>query len=391
MNSNDNVKFFVSCPPGLEQLLAKECSSLNLVHKTPAQKTSEVQKDVTGEEVGGFEFEGALENVFKVNLNSRVASRVVVRLGEFYAAAFSELAKKASKLEWGRYLKPGQQVNLRAVCHKSKLYHSDAVIQRVLNAINLHFSSPTKSVLPVTQSEDGQMILIRFVNDLCTISIDSSGEHLYKRGYKQAVTKAPLRENLAAAMILYSGWDLTSSLIDPFCGSGTIPIEASMIANKILPGITREFRFTDWPGFDKKLWESMLETAKKEIVNSISSISGYDRDAGAIEIAQANAARAGQKNNIKFTQQAVSYLESPSTTGTIVTNPPYGIRTKENNDLRDLYARFGTILIEKFQGWSLVVLSSDDRLTGNLGLGKPISFLQFSNGGIPVKLLKFKL
>ena len=119
----------------------------------------------------------------------------------------------------------------------------------------------------------------------------------------------------------------------------------------------------------------MLETAKKEIVNSNSSIFGYDRDAGAIEIAQANAARAGQKNNIKFTQQAVSYLESPATTGTIVTNPPYGIRIKENNDLRDLYARFGTILIEKFQGWSLVVLSSDDRLTGNLGLGKPISFL----------------
>lgn len=391
MNSNDPVKFFVSCPPGLEKVLAIECTSLNLVHKTSIQKNSEIQKTVSGEEVGGFEFEGTLENVFKVNLNSRVASRVVVRLGEFYAAAFSELAKKASKLEWGRYLKPGQQVNLRAVCHKSKLYHSDAVIQRVLNAINLHFSSPTKSVLPVTQSDEGQMVLIRIVNDICTISIDSSGEHLYKRGYKQAVTKAPLRENLAAAMILYSGWDLTTPLIDPFCGSGTIPIEAAMIANKIPPGITRVFRFTDWPGFDKKLWESMLETAKKEIVNSNSAISGYDRDAGAIEIAQANAARAGQKNNIKFTQQAVSYLESPSLAGTIVTNPPYGIRTKENHDLRNLYSRFGTILTEKFSGWSLVILSSDDRLTGNLGLGKPTDILQFLNGGIPVKLLKFML
>ena len=315
----------------------------------------------------------------------------MVRLGEFYSAAFSELAKKASKLEWGRYIKPGQQVNLRAVCHKSKLYHSDAVIERVLNAINVHFSSPTKSVPPVTKSDEGQLILIRLVNDICTISIDSSGEHLYKRGYKQAVTKAPIRENLAAAMVLYSGWDGTSSLIDPFCGSGTIPIESSLIANKIPPGITRVFRFTEWPGFDKNLWESILETGKKEIIASGSSIFGYDRDAGAIEIAKANAARAGQKNNIKFIQQAVSFLECPSPTGTIVTNPPYGIRTSENRDLRDLYARFGTILSEKFHGWSLVVLSSDDRLTGNLGLGQPTSSLHFLNGGIPVKLSKFNL
>lgn len=391
MNSNDYVQFYISCPPGLEQVLASECISLNLIPKPSLQKHSDVKKTISGEEIGGFEFEGTLDNVFRANLNLRVASRVVVRLGEFYTAAFSELVKKASKLEWGRYLKPGQQVNLRAVCHKSKLYHSDAVIERVLNAINEHFASPTKSIAPVTQSNEGQMVLIRIVNDDCTISIDSSGEHLYKRGYKQAVTKAPLRENLASAMVIYSGWDQTSPLIDPFCGSGTIPIEASLIANMVPPGVTRTFRFFDWPGFNKELWNSILEHGKKGILSSVSSIYGYDRDAGAIEIAQANAARAGQKNNIKFAQQAVSFLEPPAQTGTIVTNPPYGIRTKENKDLRNLYARFGSILLEKFNGWSVVILSSDDRLAGNLGFGQPVSSLQFLNGGIPVKLLKFKL
>ncbi len=391
MNSNDTVQFFISCPPGLERLLAAECKGLNLLrHKSP-KAIPLTGKSVSGEESGGFEFEGTLEDVFTANLNSRIASRVVVRLGEFYAAAFSELRKKAAKLEWGRYINPGQALNIRAVCHKSKLYHSDAVIERVLGAINDHFASTTKTIPLVTQSSEGQLVLIRIANDLCTISIDSSGEHLYKRGYKLAVAKAPLRENLAAAMIAYSGWDGSSPLIDPFCGSGTIPVEAAIFASKIPPGLAREFRFTSWPGFTPEVWNAILEKGRKSIVTAEFSIYGYDRDTGAIASSQANAARAGQKNNINFAQQAVSLLESPAPVGVIVTNPPYGIRIKENHDLRDLYARFGTILLEKFHGWTVVILSSDDQLTGNLGLGQPKSVLRFTNGGIPVKLLKFNL
>lgn len=391
MNSNDLVNFYISCPPGLEQILKMECKSVNLVPKIISKKPSRDQKSIPGEEPGGLEFEGTLEDVYKANLHLRVASRVVVRLGEFYAAAFSELEKKASRLDWERCLKPGQSVNIHAVCHKSKLYHSDAVIERVLKAINIHFSSSTRSPLPVVSSKEGQMILVRIVNDLCTISIDSSGEHLFKRGYKMAVTKAPLRENLAAAMILFSACDLTTPLIDPFCGSGTIPIEASILASNIPPGINREFRFTEWPGFDVTIWKAMLENAKKNISPSNAAIFGYDRDAGAIEIARANAARAGQKNFISFSQQAVSYLESPASTGTLVTNPPYGVRISGNKDLRDLYARFGSILKEKFGGWQVVILSPDDRLQSNLNLGEPTASLAFQNGGLPVKMLKFIL
>ncbi|NTW43722.1 MAG: class I SAM-dependent RNA methyltransferase [Anaerolineaceae bacterium] len=391
MKSNDPVQFFISCPPGLEQLLASECASLGLSHKSTTQKTSPVYKAISGEETGGFSFEGTLEEVYASNLQLRIASRVVIRLGEFFSASFSELRKKASKLAWEKYLQPGQNINIRAVCHKSRLYHSDAVIERILGAINDHFASATKTIRPITLSTDGQLILVRLVNDFCTVSIDSSGEHLYKRGYKQAVAKAPLRENLAAAMVAFSGWDGGNPLIDPFCGSGTIPIEAALSASKIPPGIARHFRFTDWPGFNKQDWNLVIDKSKREIRNSKLSVFGYDRDAGAIENAKENAARAGQKKQIEFLQQAISYLEPPAGTGVIITNPPYGVRISENRDLRDLYARFGAILLEKFKGWSVVLLSSEDRLTGNLGFCQPESFLHFTNGGIPVKLLKFRL
>ncbi len=391
MTTQTRYSFYVSCPPGLESLLSAECRELKFVvpQRTPVAVSSD--KGEPGEDHGGFELSGTLEHLYKANLMLRTASRVVVRLGEYYAASFSELRKEASRLQWETFIRPGQRVNFRVTCHKSKLYHSDAVAERVLGAINDHFTVAGRNPRPITTSSEGQLIIVRLVNDICTISIDSSGELLYKRGYKQAVAKAPIRENIAAAMIRFSGWDATNPLIDPFCGSGTIPIEAAQRAGSVPPGISRSFKFSDWPVFDKEKWNGVLDGAKKGITDSKTPIYGYDRDAGAIEFSQANAARAGQKNKIVFKQQAVSYLESPPTIGTIVTNPPYGIRTKEGNDLRDLYARFGSILMEKFKGWTVVMLSPDDVLTGNLGLDQPVDSLQFLNGGIPVKMLKYQI
>jgi len=313
-----------------------------------------------------------------------------LRLGEFFAITFAELRKKASKLDWEKYILPGQKVVVQAICHKSRLYHSDAVAERILGAINDHFSSSGKPILQATNASEGQLILVRLVNDQCTISVDSSGELLHKRGYRQAVAKAPLRENLAASMLFASGWDKVSPIIDPFCGSGTIPIEAALFAREIAPGINRSFQFMKWPVFDNTQWQSQLQEAKKQILSVTPSLFGYDRDKGAIEMAKANAARAGQKDNIQFTCQAVSYLEPVSTPGWIITNPPYGVRISENKDLRDLYARFGSILREKFSGWSLCLLSSEDRLIANLGLRNPEKTIQLLNGGIPIKLALFK-
>jgi putative N6-adenine-specific DNA methylase len=390
MSDSTLIHFYVSCPPGLEPFLAAEYHQLVLV-RTKRKPTEDGQKKLLiGEESGGMEFEGTLTQVYQANLHMRTSSRVTVRLGEFIAITFAELRKKAAKLPWEIYLRPGQNVTVQAVCHKSRLYHSDAVAERVRGAIEDHFSSSVKPTPKTTDESAAQLVLVRLVNDQCTISMDSSGDLLHKRGYRQAVAKAPLRENLAAGMLMASGWDGTSPLIDPFCGSGTLPIEAALLARQIAPGITRSFQFMNWPSFDKNAWSTLLAEAKKKILPDSAPIFGYDRDSGAIEMALDNAARAGQKNNIQFLCQAVSYLEPTSTPGWIVTNPPYGVRVSENKDLRDLYARFGSILREKFGGWKLCLLTSEDRLIANLGLRAPEKKIQLMNGGIPVKLVVFQ-
>lgn len=382
MNNSENLKFYVSCPPGLEPMLAAEYKLLGLVRVKLKKDEEDQIKHTIGEDTGGMEFEGPLEHVYLANLHLRTASRVTVRLGEFKAITFAELRKKASKMDWEKYLTAGQKVNIQVVCHKSRLYHSDAVAERILGSIDDHFSPSAKKA---EQSAEGQIILVRLVNDNCTISLDSSGELLHKRGYKQAVAKAPLRENLAAGMIMASGWDRVSPLIDPFCGSGTIPIEAAMMAQQIAPGINRSFRFSNWPIYDKATWTEILDNAKKQIIKDSPPLFGYDRDAGAIEMSKANAARAGQKDHIQFMCQAVSLLESPAPTGWVVTNPPYGIRISENKDLRDLYARFGTLMKQNFTSWHVSVLCNDDQLIANMGLQKPAKTIRLTNGGISVK------
>jgi len=280
-------------------------------------------------------------------------------------------------------------VTFRVTCHKSRLYHSDAVAERVLGAINDFFGRFSKPACTSVKGKPGQLILVRIDHDLCTISVDSSGEQLHRRGYRLETAKAPLRENLAAGIILLSGWSGSKAFVDPFCGSGTLPIEAAMIAQNIPPGINRDFAFSQWPLHQKDLWQAQLRSAREEIRQNRSPINGFDRDRGAIEAARSNAARAGLLDRIIFTQQAISYLEPPAPEGWIITNPPYGVRVSENKDLRDLYARFGSILLHRFPSWSLAILTTDDLLVSAMGLGEPKEKVHLVNGGIPVCLSIF--
>ncbi len=391
MMTESPLRIFIPCAPGLESILGDECAILGLnAIKRPGSGMLSA-KEIPGEDSGGIECEGSLADVYRCNLTLRTASRVLIRLGEFHAAAFSELRKKAGRLPWEMFLKSDQSVMIRTTCHKSRLYHSDAVTERVLGAINDHFSVGGKPSPQARLDPHGQLILVRLVNDMCTISIDSSGDLLHRRGYRQAVAKAPLRETLAAAIISLSGWDGTSSVIDPFCGSGTIPIESALISCNVPPGWGRRFRFMSWGSYSRDSWESIYKSARDAIKESQCQIMGFDRDAGAIEMATANAVRARQSESIIFRCQAVSYLMPPSSPGWIITNPPYGGRISEGKDLRDLYASFGNILRERFQAWRVAVLSSDDKLLGNLGIGKPQSSHRLINGGIAVKLECFTI
>ena len=236
-------------------------------------------------------------------------------------------------------------------------------------------------------SSDAQLFIVRIVDDLCSISADSSGELLHRRGYRQAVAKAPLRETIAAAMLVGSGWDMMSPLVDPMCGAGTIAIEAAMMARKIAPGANRIFAFEKWPRHDAAAWKTDVESAKQDALPKASGlIVASDRDEGAITAAKSNAERAGVSGDIQFDVRALSSAEFPDQPGWIVTNPPYGLRVGETGALRNLYAQLGKVLRERAPGYRIAMLSADSELESQLKIDLTEVF-QTSNGGIPVHLV----
>lgn len=378
---------FAVCAPGLERVLRQELSALKLVQ--PRRTRAKEAPD------GGVEFRGDLGDLYRANLHLRTASRVLVRLGEFQATAFAELRQKASTLEWEKYLVPRQPIALRVSCHKSRLYHSDAVAERVTGAIEdrLGYAAPhVKGQEDSDETSDSQLIVVRLIQDQCTISVDSSGLLLHQRRYRRAMGKAPLRETLAAGLLLASGWDKQSPLLDPFCGAGTIAIEAALLARNIAPGRTRQFSFMNWPDYSAPLWQAVLAEAKTQEHQTCPPLLASDRDAGAIEAARANAERAGVAANIEFTRQAVSAITPPPGLGWIITNPPYGMRVRENHDLRNLYASFGQVLRAKCPGWQVGVLIADASLQASLNLpfdeGRSV---RLTNGGLRVKLARARV
>jgi putative N6-adenine-specific DNA methylase len=364
--------FFVVTAPGLDQLAAQELRWLDLIPEV---------------EPGGVIFKSDEAGLYRANLHLRTASRILARVGQFfYATTFGELRDKASRLPWEKFLRPGQPIALRVTCHKSKLIHTDAVAERIAGAIydRLGQESPLRKASDEESAEPAQLIVVRVANDQVMVSMDSSGELLHRRGYRQAVARAPLRETLAAGMLLASGWDGSSPLLDPFCGSGTIPIEAAMLALGIPPGLNRRFAFMDWPGYEESRWQELLDEVHPHSASEL-QIFASDRDAGAVKMAQENAARAGVEKSIHFACQAVSSITPPAGPGWMVTNPPYGLRVSEGRDLRNLYAQLGNVLRARCLGWNVAVLSSDLMLLGQIGLKLDTSFSTI-NGGVSVRL-----
>jgi putative N6-adenine-specific DNA methylase len=211
-----------------------------------------------------------------------------------------------------------------------------------------------------------QLVFVRLVGNRCTISVDSSGELLHRRGYRLATAKAPLRETLAAAMVMASGWDIDAPLIDPFCGAGTIPIEAALMARGHPPGRNRHFAFMDWPTFEAGAWEVL--TGEATGPSRYPTIMASDRDAGAIRVAQSNAERAGVSDCIEFSCGTVSALSPPAGHGWVVTNPPFGVRVGTKKELRNLYAQFGKVLQARCPEWTLAILCDSRALLRHTGL-----------------------
>ena len=370
---------FAIAAPGLEPLVAAELVALGETPKT---------------EEGGVSWRGDARSLCRANLWLRTASRVVVRVAHFRAEAFHELERQARRILWERYVTPGSAVRFRVTCRKSRLYHSDAVAQRLASAIEHRLGAASRYAAKEDAGDDEhadgaseQLFIVRFAHDVCTVSADSSGALLHLRGYRQAVAKAPLRETLAAALLAAAEWRGDTPLVDPLCGAGTIPIEAALVARRIPPGLNRQFACLDWPGFPRAEFARLLEEARAGMLPaSPVRIQGSDRDAGAIEASRSNAERAGVAADIEFSQSAISAITVPAApTGLMVANPPYGIRVGERHEIRNLFAQLGHVARRHCAGWRLVILSPDIKLTTQVGFPMR-TVLHTRNGGIPVQM-----
>lgn len=367
---------FAVAAPGLESLAAAELRDLGIEPGTVI--------------AGGVEFRGDRETVYRANLWLRTASRVIARVGGFRARSFGEIERRAAELPWDDFIGAATRIRLRVTCRKSRLYHSDAVAERIAGVLEKR--GVVVSGLAQSEDEettgDAQLVIVRLFRDECTVSADSSGELLHRRGYRKEVAKAPIRETLAAAAVMASGWTPESPLLDPLCGAGTIPIEAALLARRIAPGLGRRFAFMEWPGYSSSAWNGQVEDARaQELPCAPSRVLASDRDAGALEAARANAERARVVGDIEVTQTALSGIEPPDVRGHLVTNPPYGVRVGERRALRNLYAQLGNVSRRKLPGWTVTLISANAELERQIRL--PLdTVLKTRNGGIAVRVVR---
>jgi putative N6-adenine-specific DNA methylase len=359
----------VVCTPGLETVLHGELTALGVRTATPTR--------------GGVAVALTERQLYAVNLWARTATRVLVRIGSFPARTFAELEDGAATLAWHRYLGGDRAPVFRVSASASRLYHSGAIAQRLAAACGRPPGLPGD-----IDAGTGQLVVVRLHRNRCTVSVDSSGAALHRRGWRLATAKAPLRETLAAALLLAAGWDGTTPLVDPFCGSGTIPIEAALLARDLAPGLGRGFAFQHWGGFRPGTWASVMGEARRRARPAAEvALVASDRDEGAVTATRANAERAGVLADVEVSRRTVSDVVPPAGTGPgwLLTNPPYGSRVG-GGDLRNLHARLGRVARERLPGWRVGLLVVDPRLAGHTGLALHEA-LRTTNGGIDVRLL----
>jgi putative N6-adenine-specific DNA methylase len=369
---------FAACQPGLETLLVCELQALGAEPRALR---------------GGAAFGGDVRLLMRACLWLGTASHVMLRLREFPCRALGELQRKAALLPWQQWLRPNVPVEVRASTRGSRVYHTGAIVERVETAIATAFGAPL--LQPAGESDLVARVHARFHGDVCTLSLDATCTPLHRRGYRLESAKAPLREDIAHALVLASGWTPAHALLDPFAGSGTIAIEAAGLASGLPPGRLRPPALEHLALFDPAAWLEVAQAAAPRATNASSTvapIAASDRDAGAIEAARHNAERAGMGQHIVFSTHAVAahpWLEAPQPAppqGVLVTNPPFGVRVPHAENLLSLYQTIGHRAARLGPGWRVAILAHDVRLARRTGLPLRALFTT-KHGGLTVAAL----
>lgn len=363
----ETFEIFLVAAPGLEQPLLDEARAAGFTTATITQ--------------GGVSFTGNWQDVWRANLTLRGATRVLARVGSFMAFHLAQLDKRARKFPWGAILRSDIPVRVDvATSKKSKIYHAGAAAQRIEKALAEDHGITVSPEAEVT-------IKLRIDDNRVTISVDTSGESLHKRGHKEAVGKAPIRETLAALMLRACGYDGQEPVVDPMCGSGTFPIEAAEIASGLLPGRSRSFAFMQLATFDAAAWDSLLKPDQTRTPEH--RFYGSDRDAGAIRMATANAARAGVGDLITWENLSAHDLQRPDgPPGLVICNPPYGARIGNQKMLYGVYAGLGDALRARFTGWRVGIVTSDPSLAAAMKLPFKPKGAPIPHGGLKVWLFQ---
>lgn len=372
---------FATCAPGIEPLLQAEAKALKLAR---------VER-----QTGGVYFEGGARDLARANLELRTAVRVLRRLERFRAEDADELYAGASRIAWERFLAPDGTLAVTAQSTQPGLDHTAFVAQRVKDAVVDRLREQHGARPDVDRDDPDLRVHVHLFGGRATVSLDSSGASLHKRGWRRHQGRAPLAETLAAAVVLLSGWDRRSPLIDPFCGSGTLLIEAGLLASDIAPGLFRErFGFERWRDHDPAPIAKLRADARERVrVPKKLRLIGRDLDPEQVAGARENAAAAGLGDVLDVQQGDARELElKPGWNAWIVTNAPYGVRVGGvrvggEAELIELHQRFGALLRESARGYHLALLAGNPRLGKALGL-RPEERIALKNGGLDVELLR---
>ncbi len=369
--------YFATCARGLEKVLARELATLGATDPEPGR--------------GGVTFSGRPALLYKANLWARTAVRVLRPVLEAEVRSPDDLYEAVRTILWSDFITVGHTLAVDCNVRDSAITHSQYAARRVKDAICDQFRDRTGARPSVDPERPMVGLNLHIFRDHATLSLDSSWDSLHKRGYRPIQTRAPLNEALAAGLLLRSGWDPTTPLIDPLCGSGTFCIEGAWIALNRPPGLTRKwFGFQGWPEFDRELWNAVRDEARAGMRNTLpATIRGSDIRMDAVELARMNARSAGLGHLLEFARlDAASARPPDGPPGSLICNPPYGERIGDEQEWVSLYRMLGDMCATHWKGWRLFVFTGNDWLARKVGL-KVKAAIPFFNGKIPCQLWEF--